>query len=162
MPSYFPLIFLASEVLLFTQISEVLCDELPPVMRDLWLDLRLICLSLIAPSIPSKSIMTLYTALKNWASRYEELAGDTCGIPKLHYTFHIVSSILHWSVPSLNWCFIHEGKLGVFKKLVALKNGKGVHVCFYFHISVSDFLDYVGIQRNSGPFPARRNREKAL
>lgn len=124
------LIFSASEVLLFTKISEVLCDELSPVMRDLWLQLRRICMSLVAPSIQSNSIPDIYASLKDWATRYEELAGDTCGIPKLHYTFHIVSSILHWSVPSLNWCFIHEGKLGVFKKLVTLRNGKGVHVCF--------------------------------
>jgi len=130
----------ASEVMLFTQISALTCGELPPTLRQHWLLLRSIALRLSSTSLPVTSIDELYGDMKRWAVAYEELHGPRAGIPKLHYAFHLISSIRLWGVPCSNWCSLQEGLLGVFKKQAELKNGKNVHYSLASVRSVQQFL----------------------
>jgi len=139
-PSQYMARFKACEVLFFTRISEVACEELPEPVQKHWLQLRKITLALCSPQITTASINELYSSLQEWASLHEEFHGIRAGIPKLHFLFHIIASIKLWSVPSLNWCFAYEGKLGYYQKLLANRNGKNIHHTLVSNEAVAHFL----------------------
>ena len=64
----------------------------------------------------------------------EKLGGGT---PKKHLNFHLIADIEMWSAPTLHWNFAKEGKLGYFKKIVANRSGKNVHVIYLAQVFFS-------------------------
>jgi hypothetical protein len=134
----FHTLFSAAENLLWTQISSLLCDELPPRVKKNWLALRSVILNLCKSEISASMLPEIWSSYRQWAIEHEELHGLKGGTPKKHFVFHLIADTFLWSVPTLHWCFGYEGKLGYYKAIIANRNGKGVHVSNLFLCAHTD------------------------